>query len=205
MATKRGRPGKPHRKVTGDAIRKDILAFVEGARTEEDYLLHWHREHRLRVNVQIYPQRGTPKTLVDLAIREKVRAERESRRGRPFDEVWCVFDVDEHPQVEEATAQAQANGVRVAVSNPCLELWFLLHFRDQTAWIDRASAQRASAECLSCRKSLSDDALRALQLRHADARARAQALDVKHAGDGSPQRSNPSSGAWAIVDSIASA
>jgi len=205
MATKRGRPGKPHRRVTSDAVRKDILVFVEGARTEEDYLLHWHRSNRLRVNVRISPHRGTPKTLVDLAVSEKARADRESRRGRPFDEVWCVFDVDQHPHVEEATAKAHAHGVHLAVSNPCIELWFLLHFRDQTAWIDRASAQRASTGYLACEKSLSDAALRTLEERHADARSRARALDVKHAGDGSRPGSNPSSTTWAIVDSIASA
>jgi hypothetical protein len=183
-------------------LRKDILVFVEGARTEEDYLLHWHRANRLRVNMQIYPEHGTPRTLVDLAVSEKRRAERQSRSGRPFDEVWCVFDVDEHPRLQEAETKARANGVHLAVSNPCIELWFLLHFRDQTGWIDRGEAQRAAIECLACGKSMSDGALRALEERHADARARAQALDAKHLGDGSPPGSNPSSATWTIVDSI---
>lgn len=34
------------------------------------------------------------------------------------------------------------------------------------------------------------------------ARQRAQALDNKHAGDGSPEGSNPSSRLWKIIDSI---
>lgn len=205
MAKQRGRPGKPQRKVTGDALRKDILVFVEGARTEEDYLLHWHRANRLRVNMQIYPEHGTPKTLVDLAVREKRHADRAAKRGRPFDEVWCVFDVDEHLDIDEATMKARANGVHLAVSNPCIELWFLLHFKDQTAWIDRRAAQRASSECLTCRKSLSGDALRLLEERHGSARLRAQALDTKHLHDGSPRGANPSSATWTIVESIITA
>jgi hypothetical protein len=49
------------------------------------------------------------------------------------DEVWCVFDVDEHPKLAEARDQANANGIQLAVSNPCFELWLLLHFQEHRA------------------------------------------------------------------------
>lgn len=181
--------------------------FVEGERTEEDYLLHWHRRNRFNVNVRIHPDRGSPRTLIDKAAEEKKKAEREGRRGRgrAYDEVWCVFDVDDHPVLHEVTTKARDNGIHLAISNPCIELWFLLHFGDQTAYIDRAAAQRNSAEHLSCEKSLSAEALAMLEARHEKAETRARALDVKHAGDGSPPGWNPSSGTWRIVNSIASA
>jgi hypothetical protein len=73
------------------------------------------------------------------------------RSGDPnllFDEVWCVFDVDEHHYLPEARQQAADNGIHVALSNPCFELWVLLHFRNQTAHIDRHKVQHACREHL---------------------------------------------------------
>jgi len=185
MASRRGRTGRPHRAVTHSALRKDILVFVEGERTEEDYIRHWHRANRFNVNVRLHPQRGMPRTLVETAAAEKRQAEREEKRGRgrAYDEVWCVFDVDDHPRLHEVEPMARDNGIHLAVSNPCIELWFMLHFRDQTAYIHRADAQRAAAECLACGKTLSTGALAALEEHHSDARARAIALDAKHQGD----------------------
>lgn len=51
-----------------------------------------------------------------------------------FDDVWCVFDVDEFQDVTPAVALAERNAIGVAVSNPCFELWLLLHFDRHTAY-----------------------------------------------------------------------
>jgi hypothetical protein len=47
--------------------------------------------------------------------------------------VWCVFDCDEHARLKPAIDQATALELSLAVSNPCFDLWFLLHFQDQRA------------------------------------------------------------------------
>ncbi len=41
-----------------------------------------------------------------------------------------------------------------------------------------------------------------LENHYEDAKRRARALDRKHQGDGSPPRSNPSTGMWRLIDSI---
>jgi hypothetical protein len=82
---------------------------------------------------------GTPKTLVDRAVEEKKRAAR-SQFGR-YDEVWCVFDFDEHPFIPEAKQKAAANGISVAMSNPCFEFWLMLHFAYYSAPITRQAAR----------------------------------------------------------------
>jgi hypothetical protein len=56
-----------------------------------------------------------------------------------YDHVWCVFDVDEHPHIPDAKQQARDNGIELAISNPCFELWLLLHFQDQRSCIDRSA------------------------------------------------------------------
>jgi hypothetical protein len=202
--TSHRRRGRPTRSVSDGAPKRQLLVFVEGARTEEEYIVYWHRLHRKRVGVTIADDRGVPKTLVELAVAAKAKGEREERRGRgaAWDEVWCVFDTDSHPNLHEALEMARTHGVRVAVSNPCLELWFLLHFEDQTAYIERREAQSRARSLLKCDKGLSDTALDALGERYEDARVRAKSLDKKHAGDGSPPRSNPSSEVWKLVDRI---
>jgi|ERR1022692_2479531 hypothetical protein len=62
-----------------------------------------------------------------------------------IDEFWCVFDVEwprNHPGLHEAIEQAQQNRIQLAVSNPCFELWLILHFQDQGAWLDNNGARR---------------------------------------------------------------
>lgn len=196
---------RPKRTPAARAARRDLLVFTEGTVTEETYLTYWHRRFRASVNVEIHEFHGTPAALVRRAADAKAANERAERkgRGRTHDEVWCVFDVDEHPHLADAIEMAAANGIRVAISNPCIELWFLLHFADQTAYLSRHEAQARAKTHLGAGKGLDGATLELLASRYLDARSRAQQLDTKHEGDGTPAPANPSSGAWRIVDAIA--
>lgn len=185
-------------------VRRELLVFTEGEKTEEGYLIHWWRAHRDQVTVTIDDFHGGPLPLVDRAAAAKRAEASEERRGRgrSHDEVWCVFDRDEHPNVPQALEKAGANGIGVALSNPCIELWFLLHFRDQTAHLERDDAQSRSKTLLGCEKALTPKALAELEARYEEARARAHKLDEKHAGDDSPRHSNPSSNMWELIERI---
>lgn len=196
------RASGPPRRTRQRPPRPEIRVLVEGAKTEDGYLLPLRRMLREHVLITVDDRGGAPLTLVERAVDTKRDAEREAARGRgrAFDEVWCVFDRDEHPNVDEALQLASQHGIEVVMSNPCIELWFILHFEDQTASIDRHAAQRRSAELLGCEKNLTVAATDLLYARHDDARRRAQELDRKHDGDGSPPRSNPSSDMWRLID-----
>lgn len=106
------------------------------------------------VEVIVDDQGGTPKTLVERAVVKMKAAARAAKAAKDqnlrYDEIWCVFDVDEHPKLQDATQQANAHGISVAVSNPCFELWLLLHFEYQSACIHRHDAQSA------CKRYLKD-------------------------------------------------
>lgn len=194
----------PRRPLRARPDRREFLIFVEGRVTEEEYLTHWHRRHRRTVNVEIHDFRGTPKALVDRASSAKVANERAERRGRgrAHDEVWCVFDVDEHPLLDEAIELAVRHKINVAISNPCIELWFLLHFEPQSAYIERGRAQSAAWQHLDCKKNLTEAALLSLEDGFEVARERAKRLDEKHRGDGTPLPANPSSGLWRLIETI---
>jgi len=196
------RASGPPRRQRQETPRPAILVLIEGEKTEDGYLLPLRRALRDNVIITVDAGGGAPMTLVERAVVTKQEAERDAKhsRGRAYDAVWCMFDRDVHPNVPEALDLATRNGVDVVMSTPCIELWFILHFEDQTAVIETHPAQRRSAELLGCAKNLTVAATDNLYERYDDARRRAMALDTKHEGDGSPPRSNPSSDVWRLID-----
>jgi hypothetical protein len=128
--------------------RHRILVVCEGKKTEPRYFKAFqHHARNQLVHVEIKGEAGVPKTVVEAAIELRDAADRDARAQRDdnlrFDEVWCVFDVDEHPQLDEACARAGVAAIQLAISSPCFELWALLHFQDQTTQIHRHEAQSA--------------------------------------------------------------
>lgn len=159
-----GRPsGPPQRRPSKAAVLLDLLVFVEGLRTEDAYLTYWRRQYRDKVLIEIDPFRGGPLQLVQKAVEAKRLEAREAKRGhgRPHNQIWCVFDRDEHPNFASAVDLANRNEINLAISNPCIELWFILHFEDRTAYIERQPAQHRAEELLGCSKVLTDSALSA--------------------------------------------
>jgi hypothetical protein len=132
--------------------RKRILVICEGAQTEPSYFSGLKNVEQARaVEVEIDDSGGVPKTLVERAVERKRSASRAARSVKDqnllYDEIWCVFDVDEHPKLEDSKQQALAHAIKLAISNPCFELWLLLHFRDHRSSIERHLLQ---AECRIC-------------------------------------------------------
>ena len=124
--------------------RRTFKVFCEGERTETDYVKALKREPSIHDNtsiqIEIDPDSlgSSPLTLVRAAV--KALAEETE-----VDEVWCLFDVEwpkNHPHLKEARSLARDHGVNVAVSNPSFELWLVLHFQDQTAWLTTSEATR---------------------------------------------------------------
>ena len=178
--------------------------FTEGEATETIYLTHLHRLHRQRITVVIDNRHGAPLTLVKHAADERRQRARDERRGRGagFDEYWCVLDVDEHPKLDEALELARANGISVAVSNPCIELWFMLHSVEQTAHIDRHTAQARNRELHGFDKRPTAAALNNFVHQYPTARSRALSLDDMHRRNFSPEGSNPSTSIPPLIDTI---
>ena len=143
-----------------------------------------------------------PKSLVNRA-RTIVKRQRKQQQDDRFDEIWCVFDRDEHLDVASAIQEARDMGVGVAFSNPCFELWLVLHVEDRTAHTDRREIQRRCGELgLTEGKWIPEEALRKLESGFPKAKERAQRLDQMHERDGSPVLSNPSATVWRLVDRL---
>lgn len=112
----------------------EIVIACEGKVTEKNYLNQCKSEYGAgMVQLRWLPITGVPMTVVNAAIEERQRLLEQARRSRDsFDvfRVWAVFDRDAHPKVPEALTLAEQTGIDVAFSNPCFELWPLLHLED---------------------------------------------------------------------------
>ncbi|MGW6195905.1 RloB family protein [Kribbella sp. NPDC055110] len=192
MTARRGGSKDLRRRSASRPERKTILIFCEGEASEPDYLNALKRLPEIRSNTAISlvidPTPGLPLDLVQKAVQRR-------RRDAEIDECWCVFDVEwpqHHPHLERALRIAAAEGVRVAISNPCFELWLILHFQDQAAFLHTHGAETISRR-LDGRPGKRIDGAKYMQLRH-DACDRAARLANLHRGNDSQfPDNNPSS------------
>ena len=113
--------------------------------------------------------------------------------------VWCVFDVDEHPRLDDALKLAKESGFEVALSNPCIELWALLHFMERSERIHRHEAQSSLREFLPKYDKKLD--FRRMHGGYTKAVERAQALQVTADAVGDSKR-NPSTGVYRLTERI---
>jgi len=135
------------RKKQGQRARCDrILIVSEGSKTEPNYFAEMRRDQRLpAANITVLPSElGTePLQVVKYAkfIFERGN-ERNGIEPRAFDQVYAVFDRDDHRTFFDALAFAETlkgklrNDSKRPVqfeaiaSIPCFEFWLLLHFED---------------------------------------------------------------------------
>jgi RloB-like protein len=190
--------------------RPQVIVFTEGEATEVSYVDAIKRLQDTSA-VRVDDRHGAPSFLVPLAIAEKQRLARLSRDdGTSEDEVlqvWCMFDRDQHPNVDALIRQATDAGVRVAFSHPCFELWLLVHFRQHGApaagvcagLVDAVNTHIAGYRDRGKRVRLSD-----LVGHYAQAREQARRLGDQHERDGilRPTERDPSTSVWEFVDML---
>lgn len=103
-----------------------LLIVCEGRKTEPNYFEGFRRENRDLI-ISIIESPG--KTPIQI-VRHAMQRARDLDIGKvEGDAAWCVFDVDECEAKDMRKAIEQAgNKLKLAISNPCFEVWFLLHF-----------------------------------------------------------------------------
>jgi hypothetical protein len=143
----RDRDSSIRRRAASRDPKHRVLVVCEGKKTEPKYLKAFQHAVRNRlVHVEINDDSGVPMTLVTRAAALRSLAEADAQRERDdnlkFDETWCVFDVDEHPRLEEARDKAAQYAISLAISNPCFELWAVLHYQAQAESLDRHTIQK---------------------------------------------------------------
>lgn len=203
---KRNRKRRPARRVPYRESKPIILVVAEGQVTEPEYLNGFARATKNpRVQIEVVGGVGMPRTIVELAKARKQEAEKRARRERDdnlcFDEVWCVFDVDQHPNLSDAKQMARDNSIKLAVSNPCIELWLWLHFADQPGMRHRHELQKMM------KRHIPDYDKHVIYADYSTgypaAVERASRLDTDTEADNDEGR-NPTTGVWRLTESIRS-
>src|SRR5215218_5420439 len=129
-------------------VGRKIIIACEGEKTELEYFEAIRISLRLptlKVHV-IHPDGTDPRTIVLEAIAQRSIRERD-KAWTTEDSSWAVYDGDEHQLINpnnwnDAIQLAASKNIKLAVSNPCFELWYVLHFQPQTANLSRQEALR---------------------------------------------------------------
>ena len=203
MVNRRNREVRPARRAPNREPRRRFLVVCEGEVTEPQYLRGLQRHFRAVIDLHIPSERGIPLTLVQIAQRLKAEARSLAKqRGDEFhayDQVWCVFDIDEHPKLNDAKQLADGNGVDLAISNPCFELWLLLHFRENPGMRHRHDLQGMMKTFVASYDKHVDFAR--LMTGYEAAVARARRLDQDAIAEDEAGR-NPTTGVYQLTEAI---
>jgi len=125
-----------------------LLIVCEGEKTEPNYFNEIRKEHKLSsTNVLAIPSRyGTQPMKVVKNAYDYCKKDNNN-----WEKIFCVFDRDNHPKFTDAIKKAMAidkdkklkndQGEEIRFyaipSNPCFELWLLLHFMGIATEISR--------------------------------------------------------------------
>jgi len=136
---KKAKTASPTRRDGNKALYSRVLIVCEGEKTERYYFAGLRNHLRLRsANIEIVGEGATPTTIVR---RAEERHQEEQSIGNPFDEIFCVFDKEEHADYDRAIlileqkSSARVNSTRwrtPVASVPAFEYWLLLHYRYTT-------------------------------------------------------------------------
>ncbi len=105
----------------------NILVLVcEGKKTERNYFKHFKaRNNGLRIEIPNTTVTD-PENLVKFALSQIPKYDLDLVHG---DQIWCIFDVDTNTDESiQKTVSLAKDKIRLCISNPCFEIWYLLHF-----------------------------------------------------------------------------
>ena len=135
-----GRIKEIERKASGRRKRKPVVYLIcEGSETEIRYFKSSVAESVILILFQF---------LLNIKSADKLVQKAQATIGySPYypdegDIIWCVFDRDDNTNamLSKAKQTAIKEGYQIAFSNPSFEVWFLLHFNNQTTPVENCEA-----------------------------------------------------------------
>ena len=111
-----------------------VVVVCDDSRTAPAYFDELKREVKQHTTLKIGPARcqgAAPDAVVEQAIieREKLREDGDDR-----DSVWALIDMEQEPfarkRATDAKELGEQRGITVALSDPCYEVWTLLHLEN---------------------------------------------------------------------------
>ena len=210
MARRAASSSSFHRPFRQRAIGRRIIIVCEGAKTEYGYFEDIRKSLRMEPNkiIVLKPQASDPLGVVREALEERTERQ-QNQQWVEEDLAWAVFDGDEHiannrDNWREALRLAQEGDIRLAISNPSFEYWYLLHYQDQTSHLTRQRATRLLNDHLPMYEKSHVLYQGELQPRTAEAVNRAKQVARLADANGRTSYSNPCTHVWELVEIILS-
>lgn len=135
MAKFRKRPDFPSRQL------KEAMLIVCEGETEKVYFDALRQSLKIGlIDIKVETSGGgSALKVVQYAQQLEEERKRDNKRAgsflaEPYKHIWCVFDTeggDKRAILVEAIALAKKRKYHMAVSNPCFEIWYLLHFTER--------------------------------------------------------------------------
>jgi hypothetical protein len=120
-----------------------IVVATEGRVTEEHYLSAFKPSRDAVLQLTVLPNRNNKSHPRECLKRLRQHAKEKSLAGD--DQLWVMIDRDQWSEAdlnEVARELAKHRNHFLALSNPCVEYWFLLHFRDPKSFADGQAVMR---------------------------------------------------------------
>lgn len=131
-----GRIKEIERKASGRRKRNPVMYLIcEGSETE----IRYFKKFRSReCNIDIVPIPSQYKSADKLVQKARATIGYSPYYPDEGDIIWCVFDRDDNTNamLSKAKQMAIKEGYQIAFSNPSFEVWFLLHFNNQTTPVE---------------------------------------------------------------------
>lgn len=104
--------------------------------TAPNYFNELKREYKDMVTIQVLPKphsHAGPDTVAECAV-QKLGDLNRNNDTNDRQAAWALIDLEHTPRDRRAASDAKRNGekkgIKVALSNPCFEVWTLLHLED---------------------------------------------------------------------------
>lgn len=122
-----------------------VLIVCEGTETEPNYFKGLRIFEKLSsVNVEVISgKRSAPTFVVNTAIQMKNNQKEEM----PYDKIYCVIDGDVPHHLSEVNKLAKKHGIEMIISYPCIEYWYLCHFRFSRSPIENTGNRSVGDNC----------------------------------------------------------
>lgn len=185
------------RKYDSQAEKKTLYIYCEGTVTEPKYFDAIKQELRLpEIHIETIGKAVATITLVEEALKE--------RGDNLDDEFWVVFDKDDHPNFNKAIERAVSEGLQVAYSNECFELWFILHFEYLQTGLGRGAFKNKLNQLLATEYLKNMDVYQLIKDKEAVAIKNAKKLEQMHDDNNvvSPEKRVPSTAVYKLVEHL---
>ena len=119
-------------------IKKTFYIATEGTSTEPVYFEYINR-FREDIQLKIIGVGRSPK-----GVQSKFENQIKGKKLNRSDKTWIVVDRDiwDTNELNNVQRWANENNCGFSLSNPCFELWLILHFENKTGFIDSKQCKR---------------------------------------------------------------